>query len=771
MMYRIPLAALTLAGLLMTPALAGAETTLSATKGAVQATTDGQVAWSHQVVDADLGDPIPTAVTARAGTSYALYCARGMLYETSLEAGVVLQRFLLPGECLGLTASPDGVVSIDLKGDGISQHAWEETITHTVGERDLDVRGPERVLGMLLTKNQARRALPDAVSSARVDAADFHAHADALAARYREQAEPLERSLQRLGELAAQDPTNAWFVHTQARIHWHLGRQAQARALWERLLSAPPSPHDGELLGMVVELETIDADLAQRFFERAFTAMLASGYEPELARGLIHLMVTLGRPEEPFDMTSAEGLDAAKRHADRVLAVAPRAEGVGLMITGLAQGLEDAGRHDEAAAYRELARDETLFGLLGAESADIPWAMHGLNFYTGLWLAFVLLMFVKLARDFSASWADPDAVPKITRYNPFSRVSRGELAGLLGLLVLGGYILKRIAAGVALIGIVASGPVSAVSGYVTSPEARSWLEPTAHTPEGALLLGIGDQQAGDLDAALARYEAAGSALAWNNIGVIRHQRGDAAGAAQAWEQALTLEPGLESARYNLGQGTSGARSARLARYLPGRKLLAVPRPAEYAALWDTMTRASDVSEASVFEIAGAVDTISATDDGAPAAMLPIASSAALVVWMLFALLMVLGLVTPRGSTRVAPTRGTIGWALGLAIPGGSRRLGFVGPFVTAGFFGLAISAYMVSRNDGFTSSILKAIALPSFQRYFGIGAGEVVMPDVVDQTIMAWASYWWLILALGIALNVALERALPDDAGPIARRG
>jgi Flp pilus assembly protein TadD len=42
-------------------------------------------------------------------------------------------------------------------------------------------------------------------------------------------------------------------------------------------------------------------------------------------------------------------------------------------------------------------------------------------------------------------------------------------------------------------------------------------------------------------------------LAWNNLGIVRYKKGDAAGAAQAFRRAIELKPDDAGAIYNLGR--------------------------------------------------------------------------------------------------------------------------------------------------------------------------------------------------------------------------
>jgi tetratricopeptide (TPR) repeat protein len=123
------------------------------------------------------------------------------------------------------------------------------------------------------------------------------------------------------------------------------------------------------------------------------------------------------------------------------------------------------------------------------------------------------------------------------------------------------------------------GEIATVQGRYAEADAR-FRKVLAQDPEGRARMGLGilllsqgrAREAGSwLEQALARNQRLPEA--WNALGVVRIQTGDAAGAVTAWRRAVDLDPGLGDAWFNLALGLAGrgekqAAIDALERYLP-----------------------------------------------------------------------------------------------------------------------------------------------------------------------------------------------------------
>lgn len=680
------------------------------------------------------------------------YAVGGSVFQVEAETGVVRTRVLLPGHCKALRPDRDGVV-LDV-GSGSSQ-SW--TRQYRLGREGHDV--PFFLSADLRAARMARSDAEDTLDAVlQADpTAPRVARDDAGWRRRPELAPHLEAAVTMLEALAKRDPTNPWYHYWRGEYLADLGRQREAAAAFGSALEGDPA-YDFELMPMVVRLDDVAPQLGQQAFERAMRFLIAHGYEPESMLALVSVLVHYGRPGGGGALDPARDLERVSRVAERISEFAPYCEGAAFMYKGVADANRAAGRQQEAAHWDEWSVAALPSRAFGAPSRRAGWAGPALN----VLIAAVLALFVGTLVRGLRYLPMQQRASGMARWNPFCSWTRGEIVGLL--LVFAALAWASAAAYVSLFSIArgAAFPLAALSGNLGHPDSVEYLARYQGTPAGDFVHALALQRAGELDRAATLYERLGTPRARNNLGVIHQLRGDTQRARTLFAEARNGDPGLAEATYNLGEAVESPRLERLQRYgfegavfaLPGpdtwSDVLAPPRwfgnPFQF---FETMQSISQASPATRPRTASLVE---------PRHLLVVALA-------LVAVLALLGLWVRAPQVRSAGGSwlSRAGWALGFAIPGTARQLGFTGPPLLVLFtFALLVRRFLAA-SQGVASDVVEAVGMTNLSNVFGV-VGLSLTP--LQQASRAVGELWWLIWLVNLVAVVVLERRSPDPLGP-----
>lgn len=686
-------------------------------------------------------------------------CAGNALYEMRPLDGRVLRRLLLPGRCVELV-SRDGQVAVTARGGEYSclmgwcsaDTRWQETTRIEPGEGTVPFFLVHPFYFAGWPRRQAR-ILEDRLPE---DVDDGPWPPDEIRPL-------LEEVASELGALARMDPTNPWYHFERGEILEDLGREREAREAYEAVLEHHGPAHDFDLLRMAWSLDRKDPELADRAFERAMTFLLGSGYEPELSTALMSMAFYVTFPSnEPFDLDDDEDWVAASRLGDRLHDFAPECEGIAYFHRRMREQARLRGDVEAAATWHERYERSEHHALITTPTPPTASGL-ALNLFFAVMIAFLALALIKVARTLSSGF-EGERPPWWIRFNPLARITRAELAGLV--LVFPLMLLANVVTSleVAVMGTVASSSDAVLDGSLGHPEARAYLRGTTGGQALGFMKALGLQQSGKLDeaagiyAAIDRYPEAGV-----NLAVIRSAQGDDEEARRLWEQALSEDPDLAEAAYNLGREARSSRVDRARRYGLEEPLLAMPPPALIRRAWRDL--ALERASLSYLDGLDVVRWMGFTGNGERSIgwKLPV-HLANLIVFVLA----VIALVTLRSRHRtLAPRHGTVGWALGLLVPGAARQYGFLGPLVAVAFAFLAVGGFMLIVSGGQSPSFWVWYGLPVFARYFNLRATGAQLLDF--PWWYAFFTWWWVGIVLNLVVVAVMEAVRPDPAGLVSR--
>jgi len=732
---------------------------------AVDAT--GAALWTHTVVptswleEGELeegktkADPIVVA-------GHAVYCLHGTVYETRMSDGVVQHHFPVSMLCDTLEARGQGYVVSGRSAMDTNPLPKDHRTSAEIPGLGVGTQRFAFIPGGGLFPILHHRLLATSVYTGESPSSDLYAEDMLEAWKGLGVDAELERAIGVLEERARQDPTNPHFHSVRGEYLLALGRTDEAARAFDAAL-AVDDRYAHHLLQPSMVLDGIDQERSNAMFERATKSFLEHGFEPEL-NSLVWLAVHQLLIRQRLDLTKDADLERALRFAGRLQVIAPRVEASSYFYAGLVDELERRG-DDRAERWRDALEVADGFRGFGVEHPDMAWAMHGLTPGSIAILVVLLLLVLKLLRGYGRTAGD---APSWIGYNGLSRAGIGEILGLIGVFAASLYIMQRVVRGVAIIGIVAAMPISVFTGGMSHPEARAYIEKAEESDARTFFLALSHHQAGDLDAAEPLYRAlTTSPMARNNLGVLLHQKGDEAGAKAEWEAVWSSSP---EAEYNLtGDAKGSARVDRYKRFDVSRKLLSVPDHAMTVAFFDAQLATSPSADASITDLFALAEGV--TPDSAPMQTGSGLGIYPLWVLMLVALLALAAMVRrPVFEPTTDPQAAVLSkaaWGLSLLIPGSSRRLFFVGPFIAWLMLTAFVSGIVYDPSDPMpTASILGAIAMPAFTKFFGV-MGYDAHP--ADAFLMAVADWRWLLLVGFIGLNLGLEYAFPDPDGPRAK--
>lgn len=473
-------------------------------------------------------------------------------------------------------------------------------------------------------------------------------------------------------------PLNPFLALREARTAMQEGDFAGAKAAVCRSLSGPlPFP---VWTALAAQLDAAGfPDAADIALKRAKQDAAVRGLDPAVPMSRAALGA-YGNPSGYVDtLLEQNRLARADVWLNFLRELYPRFEGGDLLFSRYADILDAQGRSGEAEEWRQFTRSlrgGTLYNLGPRDTLRLRDAARLASF--ALLLALAAALVTLTAKGWKAqgedlrplggryrSWRQP---LERLRLNTLSYASFGER---LMLLTLCAALLSALAGwqwanqtGRALqapalgVGTYGGGWGQAQLGAGNLDTLRQRPGPATY-----FLSGLAAQLDGDLAQARSLYIRAGNdACAINNLGVIAQTRDDAPQARSLYQRALTLQPDLSAAAYNLGRNPSTPELAFQRTYRPGEPRLCYPDRRTLA-----RTVSSDAGEVLRQVVTDPLGFLSGHRPNSPLA------------WVMFATLLGLGgllvlLLIPRAGTaqtRVQPLRSQ---ALALLLPG----TGFLG---------------------------------------------------------------------------------------------
>jgi hypothetical protein len=266
------------------------------------------------------------------------------------------------------------------------------------------------------------------------------------------------------------------------------------------------------------------------------------------------------------------------------------------------------------------------------------------------------------------------------------------------------------------------------------------------TAERDLLLAMAYQHSGEVGKAEQTYRRIPQfAESWNNLGVILRNAGKDQEAQQAFEQALSINPGLAEAALNLGRPPSDDWTRFHHEYLPGRPMLATPKrqQMDQAFLGSTRNQVWLRALAGPYAGTNVGELISLTSGtgGLDANVLAPGLFLALAV-----LALVLLFVIPIREVTQAP--GPRHWIWEVLAPGTSPRWGVLGGVVLLGWCYLMVQWLLAWRFG--SPYIMTSIALPSLSRVYLV---EMTSAAILKLINPPWE---WVYLAPALLFLVNL---------------
>lgn len=755
-MKRLCIKLFAMLGILLVSANASAME-VEARGGDVVAKTDDGRTWSHSILDKKNYPDKSVLVLEHHNHVYA--CGEAMIYQLDAYNGSVHWRRHLPYRCSDLKVIDDKVKVTVTDDYGWQGKKIEQTYTVTTSGvempftmgHNLSFRLPTRQADALLEE-----PLPELIEKS-LKGVEFDLTAESRAAA--------EKAIDTLGKAAAADPTNFWMRHRRGQVYQLLGNTEAARASYESVFKIA-KPYHRELILIARDFDRIDPELGDRAFDMAMKALLEQGYEPNLNTSLISVMIWLGGPsadnDTTFDPSKPEDLVVLERRGMRLAQFAPRSEGSTHFYNALYEAAKKRGDAQGAEKWKQLRDASYPYRVFGGPAKDAAETGDWLNVYLAGGILLWILLLIKLIRSGFDS-VPPDS-SKLVRWNLFNRLTRGELVGMFALIAISLYTLRKVATGITVIGVMASMPVGMLSGTLGHPDTQTFFERYDRESDArTLVLAISAQQGGDDAKATELYSKLPShPQAANNLGVLARQAGKADEAKKHFEKALSLDPDFAIAKYNLGQKVEGVRFEQQKRLAPELPIMATPTEDQWSDLWKNTAELEPwVNPLSVFQMA---DSISDGAESAATSWLSAAPAALFALLMLA--FMLVGLVKREEIIAHETKRSLPGWALSMIFPGASRHWSAIGPLFALLFFTAMVSAYMLSKSDGVATNILMAIAMPSFNKYFGIseyfyGPEETFWRQIAD--------YWWVFLLINFAYVGVMEKLRPDPNGPFAK--
>ncbi|MBI4474415.1 MAG: tetratricopeptide repeat protein [Acidobacteria bacterium] len=342
-----------------------------------------------------------------------------------------------------------------------------------------------------------------------------------------------------------------------------------------------PMTYFYEFLWMSRHLDILlEHDSARVAFERGYGNFIEHGNDPRLMITLLGRIITYNTSSE--FATAQLPPEVRSEIVERIYKVGPGTEGAAPAWTLYANYLQDNGRSEEAKLWRDRAEEARTTSLFvhPTQPFDHAVLVFLASFLAGLTLWFVLPARYRAQRRLAlAARVQTAESPRRFTWFGASYWSRRERLTFFAIVlicwvavgVVGGYGL--------MIERLAYLPIPLGMGSFSGPFNSTWIaDNVPASAERDLFLALAYQQSGENEKAEPLYRRRPEfAESWNNLGVLLKETGREPEARQAFERALTMDPALPEAVFNLGRPVQGLWTEIHQKYLPGRPMIAPPK--------------------------------------------------------------------------------------------------------------------------------------------------------------------------------------------------
>jgi len=386
-----------------------------------------------------------------------------------------------------------------------------------------------------------------------------------------------ERVLPELENAVRRDSFSPWLRIALGQIYSVLDRPGSAQTLDEGVRT--DSAHFSELLDISNYLEERNHHNAARLaFERGYAEFWRQGQDPRLTSFLV-ISGTDIRPSTPLAIQI--------ELAERAYLTGPWVDGAAIAWDLYGSSLAAHGNRKDGALWLERAKDARSNGLL-VRGEDRYLEALAASLVTSTTLAAALLYIAVLYfryRPQRQARLVAERAAGVTRPG-FCNVEywrRSERLAFLSIVAI-----AWIAEGAGGSALKAS--ASRSFGYffelrdgnlLGSSTLYSLESNVARSPERDLLLAIAYQRDGQLEKALKLYQGLPQfGEAWNNLGVLLKNSGDAEASRRAFQHALERRQDFPEAEWNLGKPARGEWVKLHEHYAAGQPMMTVPTRAQ-----------------------------------------------------------------------------------------------------------------------------------------------------------------------------------------------
>jgi tetratricopeptide (TPR) repeat protein len=494
-----------------------------------------------------------------AAGNYAWLSNGGWLRRIDATRGVVTGRWHFPGIIVRL-APVENRVQVDF------EDTFSGSSPNVVFRRTLTLEPGTADVPYWPTLNPGLRSQIEARLQRRQNVAWFDPFGEKLSDDERSE------YVARVKDMVGRDPLSPWF----RVLYWKLMRDAGDPTGTRLLLETAREPMADytEMFHVSAFLENVGAtDVARAAFDRGYQDFIRQGNDP---RFLLSLFLFSGL----YPVRGPLSSEQLPEIVERMYRLAPHADLAEFAWRLHADHFEKQGRPEDARLWQQRA-DEAK----SQSNALVP--AFALRSDRGHFLLLATILAVLLY-----------LIALSIRYRPQAQFDRsvqpgGRLRKMLSSTFPYWTSSERVVfLTLALIGWSAAGfsgfylkgvfRLAQFTGDNFSSPIPAWYLETRvpSTPERDLLLAMAHQRAGDSDKAEALYRSLPQfAESWNNLGVLLEDHGKHQDAQDAFQQALTLKPGLAEAAVNLGRSPTTLWTQLHVQYAPGRPMLAPsPRP-------------------------------------------------------------------------------------------------------------------------------------------------------------------------------------------------
>ena len=689
------------------PSAAEAEVRLEKpSKNVIEVVSDGPSPWKLPFWFLYGGNgPAPALVSA--GPDRSLFAMGNVLHLIDTKNGVVIGRWILPMRIDNVQA--DGkkfLVRTSSEDKGVTP----ETTTIEAGSAQPPYWMDQALLPQRLAVYEG---------GSFDEAAHFREKMRKPPEVGMEKRQPLapreaERLLSEVKEAARRNPFQPRFVVVQALLMKDAGSK-EADSVFRQALDSPTN-FFAELFPIAADLENVgEEEWSTLAFERAYALLWKQGHDPRMIYSVLPRLILLYLP---YELRLEIPAERRALLSDRLYRLGPNVEWSPAAWMKNAAYFNDRGDKEKADLWRGRA-DES------AKDSAYVWEPVFYLERTIRGMAALVLAVLVYYRVLQRRYAPQRRLLRKAAASPWKKLrvqlslacwDRRDRVTLVSLLLLF-WLSTGLTGGLAQ-SVVRTQSAPYFGGTMRSPRIQTFLESLPPSAERSFLMALSLQQADQPGAAETLYRTlTDSSQAWNNLGVLQSGQGKDREAAQSFENAIRLEPGMQEATFNLGRPVTGYWVDQYRIYRPEQKMLALPSHAiMYRAIRGPLPRLTGNMLMGPFSgIPGAKASLQVFIEQANMYKIDLSLPVRLmvaygepVVYILLAFLSVLGwscIRAPYQEVTQTPRPGH--WLLELLIPGTARVWQGWGGFALGAAFGCILEI------------VFRGVSLTGFKPFVG----------------------------------------------------